>query len=326
MRDETVRSPAELDGSKSPTSTRSAQSNADELATEDLAARIAQRRNHILRQAQRTAAAVDEAMLALTLPPRTRTPPRESEPDEVRSMRLKGFPWLVALGATAAALTLAGLPPAPVALGSVPVAVLLVMRFLLHDRKSARQVPAARGPDVWTTVRISVSREDQQREIAEILREQHSVSVDLSMADRDTARNTVDFISGLCYAAGASLERTQPGVYSLTQFFPPSGAAGSGTNTAAVGVSNVDLNRDWTEPGTVVVTTFDDVKPIADRFAAGQRVLIDVREADANTRNRVHQFCLGLCAALGGRFDHLDAVTWLMTPARLVKRDQDRAA
>ena len=56
---------------------------------------------------------------------------------------------------------------------------------------------------------------DDVREMANLFINGQAVLVNVAVVERETARRSIDFCSGLCYAGGGSLHRVRPNLYLL---------------------------------------------------------------------------------------------------------------
>lgn len=69
------------------------------------------------------------------------------------------------------------------------------------------------------------------------------------------------------------------------------------------------------KPQTVAPGGFDDAKEVADRFLAGQPVIVNVKSLEHETARRIIDFASGLCYGNGGQLERVTPQVYLLTPS-----------
>ncbi|MCY3849505.1 MAG: cell division protein SepF [Acidimicrobiaceae bacterium] len=90
--------------------------------------------------------------------------------------------------------------------------------------------------------------------------------------------------------------------------------------SAAAGVSAVRIVDDpptrpsTTNPHSASPTVFEEAPRIGERLKAGQPVIMNLQNADRNTRRRLLDFASGACYALEARMERVAEQVFLITP------------
>jgi cell division inhibitor SepF len=79
------------------------------------------------------------------------------------------------------------------------------------------------------------------------------------------------------------------------------------------------------EPQTVKPRRFEDAQEVADRFRAGQSVIMNLEGVERETFRRLVDFASGLCYGLSGSMEKVATGVYLLKPASVRARDE-RAA
>lgn len=77
------------------------------------------------------------------------------------------------------------------------------------------------------------------------------------------------------------------------------------------------------EPQTVRPRRFEDAQEVADRFRAGQSVIMNLEAVDRETFRRLVDFASGLCYGLSGSMEKVATGVYLLKPAS-VRAHEDR--
>jgi len=78
------------------------------------------------------------------------------------------------------------------------------------------------------------------------------------------------------------------------------------------------------KPTVVAPETFDSAKDVADRFKAGQPVVMDLSGADRDLARRLIDFSSGMCYALGGNMERVTPGVYLITPVGVEVSGEER--
>lgn len=78
------------------------------------------------------------------------------------------------------------------------------------------------------------------------------------------------------------------------------------------------------KPTVVAPTSFDAAKDVADRFKAGQPVVMDLSDVDRELARRLIDFSSGMCYALGGNMERVTPGVYLLTPAGVEVSGEER--
>ncbi|MCP5027070.1 MAG: cell division protein SepF [Actinomycetia bacterium] len=99
--------------------------------------------------------------------------------------------------------------------------------------------------------------------------------------------------------------------------------AGSNVEPAS-GPSTVRPRRaDGGRPQVVNPDSFADAKEVADRFAAGTPVIINLQSADNDLIRRLIDFSSGVCYSLGGQMEKIAKDVFMLTPVDVQVSDDD---
>jgi len=75
-----------------------------------------------------------------------------------------------------------------------------------------------------------------------------------------------------------------------------------------------------TDPVTVYPERYEDAKELADNFAAGRPVIINVQATEAKVMRRIVDFASGVCYALGGQMEKMEQGVFMMRPGARTHR------
>ncbi|HEX4901959.1 MAG TPA: cell division protein SepF [Acidimicrobiales bacterium] len=78
------------------------------------------------------------------------------------------------------------------------------------------------------------------------------------------------------------------------------------------------------KPTVVAPESFDSAKDVADRFKAGQPVVMDLSGADRDLARRLIDFSSGMCYALGGNMERVTPGVYLITPVGVEVSGEER--
>ncbi len=78
------------------------------------------------------------------------------------------------------------------------------------------------------------------------------------------------------------------------------------------------------KPTVLAPASFDDAKDVADRFKAGQPVVMDLSDADRDLARRLIDFSSGMCYALGGNMERVTPGVYLITPSGVEVSGEER--
>lgn len=78
------------------------------------------------------------------------------------------------------------------------------------------------------------------------------------------------------------------------------------------------------KPTVVAPASFDSAKDVADRFKAGQPVVMDLSGADRDLARRLIDFSSGMCYALGGNMERVTPGVYLLTPVGVEVSAEER--
>jgi len=78
------------------------------------------------------------------------------------------------------------------------------------------------------------------------------------------------------------------------------------------------------KPTVVAPQSFDSAKDVADRFKAGQPVVMDLSGADRDLARRLIDFSSGMCYALGGNMERVTPGVYLITPVGVEVSGEER--
>jgi cell division inhibitor SepF len=76
------------------------------------------------------------------------------------------------------------------------------------------------------------------------------------------------------------------------------------------------------EPQTVRPRRFEDAQEVADRFRAGQSVIMNLEGVDRETFRRLVDFASGLCYGLSGSMEKVATGVYLLKPASVRAREE----
>ncbi|MEC9424803.1 MAG: cell division protein SepF [Actinomycetota bacterium] len=77
-------------------------------------------------------------------------------------------------------------------------------------------------------------------------------------------------------------------------------------------------------PSTVTPGSFNDVQEMADRFKAGQPVIVNLQGVDAELSRRIIDFASGVCYGAEGQMERITNQVYLLTPSDVEVSDEDR--
>jgi len=77
-------------------------------------------------------------------------------------------------------------------------------------------------------------------------------------------------------------------------------------------------------PSTVMPGSFNDVQEMADRFKAGQPVIVNLQGVDAELSRRIIDFASGVCYGAEGQMERVTNQVYLLTPSDVEVSDEDR--
>ena len=69
------------------------------------------------------------------------------------------------------------------------------------------------------------------------------------------------------------------------------------------------------KPQTVAPGAFEDAKEVADRFLAGQPVIVNMKSLEHEIARRIIDFASGLCYGNGGQLERVTTQVYLLTPS-----------
>ena len=78
------------------------------------------------------------------------------------------------------------------------------------------------------------------------------------------------------------------------------------------------------KPQAVAPAGFDDAKEVADRFLAGQPVIVNVNSVEHETARRIIDFASGLCYGNGGQLERVTPQVYLLTPSGVEVASQEK--
>ena len=70
--------------------------------------------------------------------------------------------------------------------------------------------------------------------------------------------------------------------------------------------------------------SFNDVQEMADRFKAGQPVIVNLQGVDAELSRRIIDFASGVCYGAEGQMERITNQVYLLTPSDVEVSDEDR--
>ncbi len=79
-----------------------------------------------------------------------------------------------------------------------------------------------------------------------------------------------------------------------------------------------------TKPKTIVPESFSDAKDLADDFKFGTPLVLNLQGADRELARRIIDFASGLCYGLDGSMEKIASQVFLVSPAGVEIRDEDR--
>lgn len=78
------------------------------------------------------------------------------------------------------------------------------------------------------------------------------------------------------------------------------------------------------KPNIVNPRSFNDAQHIADRYKAGQIVIVNLQGADRDLARRLIDFCSGVCYGLGGQMEKVAHQVYLLSPHDAELSDEER--
>lgn len=78
------------------------------------------------------------------------------------------------------------------------------------------------------------------------------------------------------------------------------------------------------KPNIVNPTSFNDAQHIADRYKAGQIVIVNLQGADRDLARRLIDFCSGVCYGLTGQMEKVAHQVYLLSPRDAELSDEER--
>jgi cell division inhibitor SepF len=74
------------------------------------------------------------------------------------------------------------------------------------------------------------------------------------------------------------------------------------------------------DPVTVYPARYEDAKELADHFATGRPVIINVQSTEARVMRRIVDFASGVCYAQGGQMEKIEQGVFVMRPGARTQR------
>ncbi len=74
------------------------------------------------------------------------------------------------------------------------------------------------------------------------------------------------------------------------------------------------------DPVTVYPERYEDAKELADHFATGRPVIINVQSTEARVMRRIVDFASGVCYAHGGQMEKIEQGVFMMRPGARTQR------
>lgn len=78
------------------------------------------------------------------------------------------------------------------------------------------------------------------------------------------------------------------------------------------------------KPHTVIPTSFNNAQDVADRFKAGQPVIVNLQSVERELARRLIDFSSGLCYGLGGHMEKVANQVYLLTPDNVEVSAEER--
>ncbi len=70
--------------------------------------------------------------------------------------------------------------------------------------------------------------------------------------------------------------------------------------------------------------SFNDVQEMADRFKAGQPVIVNLQGVESDLSRRIIDFASGVCYGVGGEMEKVANQVYLLTPTNVEVSAEDR--
>jgi cell division inhibitor SepF len=119
-------------------------------------------------------------------------------------------------------------------------------------------------------------------------------------------------------------ERVKP-ITTTTSTTSTNGVTVIGGRTHAEAEPALDL-----EPSYNIVTlhprSYSDARQMAEHYREGNPVIINLDDMDESERKRLVDFASGLAFGLRGRIEKITSVVFLISPANVIVRTEDKAA
>ena len=176
---------------------------------------------------------------------------------------------------------------------------------------------------------------DAQR-IGDAARDGVPTIIDLSESDDALAKRMVDFAAGLAFAMWGSIDKLRPRTFLLTthvaepvpqasQQESPSERSGSDLTSRHLRlVEGLEDIGDVSPPAasiSVRPSTYRDARVFADRFRAGEPVLLILTSISSHEAKRLIDFAAGLVYARRGSIDKVAPLTYLLTQSGMAAVD-----
>lgn len=78
------------------------------------------------------------------------------------------------------------------------------------------------------------------------------------------------------------------------------------------------------KPHLVAPESFNEAQEVADKFKAGQPVIMNLQVADRDLARRLIDFSSGLCYGVGGQMERVSNQVYLLTPANVEVSQEER--
>lgn len=78
------------------------------------------------------------------------------------------------------------------------------------------------------------------------------------------------------------------------------------------------------KPHIVAPESFNEAQEVADKFKAGQPVIMNLQGADRDLSRRLIDFASGLCYGIGGQMERVSNQVYLLTPANVEVSQEER--
>jgi cell division inhibitor SepF len=74
----------------------------------------------------------------------------------------------------------------------------------------------------------------------------------------------------------------------------------------------------------VTPTAFNDAQEVADKFKAGQPVIVNLQNLEREISRRLIDFASGLCYGMGGQMERVAREVYLLTPSNVEVSDEEK--